>query len=172
MGVGAPPVKIMYGRELSSPGDYHLRKPVKNAPPPRNFPPMKGDKQWLADGECTPLTQCDCAMCQGKFRGHPSAKICPGCDQSAHPDELRVGHDAQWLSTLRTDTPRPVPNPGKVAERQRCPLCGALGPHTCPARDLPVEFDSPRDREMVGFRDKGKRRHQPIAHSQYPPCKT
>lgn len=148
--------------------DYYYARMGRTAPPAYSYR-MKGDRQWIAEGQSTPMTECGCSMCGAAFYGHPSARVCLRCARFLNPEEVHVGQDAQWRSMLRTDVPRLVPNPGKVAERQRCKFCGALEPHICYARNRPVEFDDDQDRAGVGFLDRGVRRYQPFVRSMHHP---
>eukprot|EP00931_Biecheleriopsis_adriatica_P120929 TRINITY_DN96015_c0_g1_i1.p1 TRINITY_DN96015_c0_g1~~TRINITY_DN96015_c0_g1_i1.p1 ORF type:complete len:311 (-),score=43.93 TRINITY_DN96015_c0_g1_i1:12-944(-) len=133
---------------------------------------MKGDRRWLEDGQVTPLLQCSCGRCGGAFAAKPRGgqavePYCEGCRDALHPVPEPAAAEQLWRAGLHTDAPRPIPRPGKVAERPRCTLCGAMEPHVCPAKGRgPPAFDSPEDRRLVGFADRGVRRYHPETRSE------
>jgi len=134
--------------------------------------PTKGDRCWMEQGRATPLIPCSCAQCGREFglsrRVDVSDEVCcPRCNDgmaSRMPEQSPA--EQLWVSTLHTDVPRAIPRPGKVAERQRCVACGALGPHKCPVQCTPA-YDSPQDRALVGFVDRGLRRYHPETKSEH-----
>lgn len=133
---------------------------------------LKGDAWWLQEGQPTALVQCSCPQCGGAFAGRPETTmsgrqrglLCERCSDQVQPSASGAA-ELLWRSTLHTDVPRAIHRPGKVAERPRCTLCGALEPHVCQAKDEYPAFDSPSERRLVGFVDRGLRRYHPETKS-------
>lgn len=140
---------------------------ANSVPEAFDSPGLKGDGDWMKAGKATPLTSCSCANCGGAFQAKQGTYFCQHCNFTIDEDASCIHFDADWKATLKADVPRNVPRPGKVADKLKCQVCGALGHHHCVRNQNHELFDSPGNRTAVGFADRGRRRFHPVWHSPY-----